>query len=390
MEIQKHPIWKNIKPYKKPIHFARFFLIKKIASLIPRSRFIGISGSVGKTTTKDVCLSVLSEKFKTIASKENIDPIFNIPDTILKIRPNIEKVILEMGIEYPGEMDFYLSLTGPATGIITRISPAHTQFLGSVDEITKEKGKLIRQLPKSGYAILNWDDLNARKLAKETNAEVIFYGTDPKNCHIWASNIRVEDGRTRFEINYGVERADVTFGLLGRHFAYPALAAAALGISCGINLISIKRGLEKVKPAPHRLQLLEGQNGSYIIDDTYNSSPVAVEEALNVLNELPARRRMVVLGEMRELGVYSEQLHREVARKIYKEKVDFVILGGGDARFIGDELIKLGFLPEKIEVNLSNSQIVPKILRTMGKGDLILVKGSRSIKLDEVVARIKK
>lgn len=390
MEIQKHPIWNNISPLKKPGHLIRFFLVRKLVKFYPRSAFIGITGSVGKTTTKELCLGVLSRKFKTIASRENIDPIFNIPETILKLRPEIKKVILEMGIEHPGEMDFYLSLVKPATGIITRVSFAHSEFLGGVDEILEEKGKLIKQLPKDGFAILNWDDLNARKLANETESNVLTYGTDPKTCVVWAGNIRLENHQTRFELNYGVERVDVTLPLLGRQFVYSALAAAALGISNKMTLISIKKGLEKIKAPEHRLQILEGLNGFSVLDDTYNSSPAALEEGINVLNELAARRRIVVLGEMRELGRFSEDLHRRIARKIYIDKIDLVILGGGDARFIGDELVKLGYPPERLEINLSNSQMVSKVLKVAGKGDIVLIKGSRAVKLDEIVKRLQK
>lgn len=390
MEIQKHSIWKGISPFKKPAHLIRFFLAKNFAKLYPRSIFIGITGSVGKTTTKELCFSVLSQKFKTLASKENIDPIFNIPATLLRLKPNVKKVILEMGIEYPGEMEFYLSLVQPATAIITRISFAHSQFLGDINKISQEKGLLVRQLPPDGFAILNWDDIYTRRLAKETKAQVIFYGTEGKNCDVWASNSKVEERGTHFELNYGVERVEVFLKLLGRHFVYPALAAASLGISCNISLINIKKGLEKVEPVKHRLQLLEGLGGWQVLDDTYNSSPAALEEALNVLNELPARRRIVVLGEMKELGIFSEELHRQIAQKIYKDKVDLVLLGGGDARFLADELIKLGFMPERLEINLSNSQIVSKILKITASGDLILVKGSRAVKLDEVAQRITK
>lgn len=390
MDISKHPIWNNISPYKKPAHLIRFFIAKRLANLYPRSAFIGITGSVGKTTTKEACLAVLSQKYTAIATKANIDPILNIPETLLKLRPRVKKVILEMGIEYPGEMEFYLSMVRPATAIVTRIFFAHSEFLGNIDQILKEKGALVRQLPKDGFAILNWDDIYSRKLTKETSAQVVFYGTDEKNCHVWASNIRLENNKTCFELNYGVERVEVTLQLLGRHFIYPALAAASVGIINNLTLVNIKRGLEKLSTPPHRLQLLEGQNGCYVLDDTYNSSPAALEEALNVVQELAARRRIIVLGEMRELGAYSEKLHRAVAQKIYKDKIDLVLLGMGDTKFIADELLKLGFLPERVEVNLSNSQLVSKLLRNIGKGDIILVKGSRAVRLDEVVQRISK
>lgn len=390
MDIQKHPVWDHVSPYKKPAHLLRFTLARRFAAFFPSSKFIGITGSVGKTTTALACKAVLEEKLTTVSTQESLDSIFNIPITVLKVRPKIKKVILEMGVEYPGEMDFYLSIVSPATAIVTKISFAHSEFLGGIEEIANEKAKLVRQLPKEGFAILNGDDVNTRKLAKETSAQVLFYGIDGKNCDVWASQIRLEGSKTVFELNYGVERVEVVMNLLGRHMVYPALAAAALGVSCGFSLITVKRGLEKIKPAPHRMQIMEGLEGWNVLDDTYNSSPAAVEEAINVLNELPGRRRIVVLGEMRELGPYSQQLHRSVAGKIYKEKPDFVLLGGGDARFIGDELLKLGFSPERMEVNLSNSQMVNRILKIAGKGDLILVKGSHAVKLDEVVKRITK
>lgn len=388
MDINKHPIWNNISPFKKPLHLSRFFLAKQLAKFYPRSTFVGITGSVGKTTTALCCRKVLEQKFNTISTAENMDPILNIPLTLLNLRPKTKKAIIEMGVEYPGEMDFYLSFVKPETAIITRIFFAHSQFLGGIEEITQEKAKLIKQLPKEGYAILNWDDPYTRKLSKETEAQIIFYGTDPKDCDIWASGIYIEEGMTHFQLNYGVERVEVNIKLLGRHMVYPALAAAALGITCGLSLINIKKGLEKVEPVIHRLSLLEGLNGYYVIDDTYNASPAAVEESLNVLNELPAHHRILVLGEMRELGIYSEQLHRQLAQKIFRDKIDLVLLGTGDTKYISDELMRLGFVPEKLEANLSNQQIVSKIIRYAKKGDLVLVKGSRAVKLDEVVGRI--
>lgn len=390
MNIKQHPTWGNISSYKRPAHLLRFFLAKKVAALYPRKNVIGITGSVGKTTTKEACYAVLSQKFKTIATWKNLDPIFNIPITLLKIRPDTKKVILEMGIEYPEDMDFYLSLVRPGIGIVTKIFFAHSEFLGGIDEISKQKAKLITQLPEDGLAILNWDDIQVRKLADKSPAEVMFFGTDPKNCHIVASNIRIKNNSTIFELNYGAERVEVVLRLLGKHYVSSALAAASLGVYSGMSLISIKKGLEKVEPSAHRLQLLGSGEDWTILDDTYNSSPSALEEALNVLSELPAKRRIAVLGEMKELGKYSEKFHRLAAQRLYKDKIDLVFLGGGDALFIADELEKLGFPKERLESNLSSSQLVAKLIRVLGKGDIVLVKGSRAVKLDEVVERLAK
>lgn len=397
MDIISHPIWNQITPYKtkisplkKPLHLLRIYLAKQYAKLYDRERFIGVTGSVGKTTAVLASAAVLSQKYKVITTKPNLDPILNIPNTLLRMTPNIKRCILEMGIEYPGEMDFYLSLIRPKVAIVSKISYAHSQFLGDISDIASEKGKLVGQLPTDGVAILNWDDLETRKLSQKCKGSVVFFGTDEQNCNVWAGNIRIEDFKTTFELNLGVERVKINYKLLGKHQVYPALAAAALGIVYDIPLTKIKLALESVEPFEHRMQSVPGPSGSVILDDTYNCSPAALEEALETLLQVPGRRRVVVLGEMRELGRYSESLHREVARKIYKEKIDMVFLGGGDANFIADELKSLGFLDERIETNLQNSQIVSKLLKSLGKGDVCLIKGSRAIRLDEVVKRIAK
>lgn len=394
IDIKNHPIWKgsplwgSVNPLKKRGHLFRFFLARHFAKLFPRSRFIGITGSVGKTTTVAACLALLKEKFEVIATSPDLDPIFNIPITILKLRPKIKKVILEMGIQYPGEMEFYLSMVKPYTGIVTRFGLQHSSNLGTLDEIIDEKAKLIEQLPKEGYAILNYDDPRVRKLSERTKAQVIYYGSDPKNCHVWFGKQRLQDFKTVFELNYGVERVLIRSKLLGFHQIYPLAAAAALGISCDMSLTTIKKGLEKVESSPHRLQALAGYNGSTILDDTHNAAPIAVEEALETLNHVPARRRIVILGEMKELGDLSEKMHRGVARKIYKDKIDLVFLGTGDAEFIKDELLKLGFIPERIQSNLQNPQIVAQLLKILVRGDIVLIKGARSVRLDEVVQRV--
>ncbi len=397
MDISKHPIWSQVTPYKtkipvfkKPFHLLRFKLARQYAKLFSNEAFIGITGSVGKTTCVQISREVLSEKYVTISTIPNLDPILNIPITILKMRPTIKRAILEMGVEYKGDMDFYLSLVRPKTAVVTQIYFAHSEFLGSIEEIVEEKGKLVEQLPEDGIAILNWDDPNSRKLAEKTKARIVFFGKDKKNCTIWADNIVIENFQTIFELNCGVERVQVVYKLLGEHQIYPALAAAALGLAHGVPLIRIKNALERVEPSEHRLQAVSGHNGSVILDDTYNSSPIAVEGAIDTLMKIPARRRILVLGEMRELGKYSEKLHRQIAQKIYQEKIDLVLLGGGDAKYIADELRSLGFLDDRIEQDLQNSQIVSRLLKMLSKGDICLIKGSRAIRLDEVVKRVMK
>lgn len=368
----------------------RIYLARQYAKLYPRSLFIGVTGSVGKTTCVQASLAVLSQKFKTIATVPNSDPLLNIPTTLLKINPSTKKVILEMGIEHKGEMDFYLSLLHPQTVVLTKIAFAHSEFLGNLDEIIEEKGKLIEQLDEKGVAIINWDDPASRKLAKKCKGTIVYFGTDPQNCTIWVGNVKVENFKTSFELNLGVERVKVNLKLLGQHQIYPSLAAAALGVVNDIPLTKIKLALETVEPSEHNMQVLIGPNGSVILDDTCNCSPAALEAAIDTLLEISARRRVLVLGEMKELGRYSEKLHRQIAQKIFKEKIDFIFLGQGDALIIASELKDLGFWEERVEANLQTGQIVSKLLKNLDKGDVVLIKGSRTLRLDEVVKRIAK
>ena len=295
-----------------------------------------------------------------------------------------------MGIDYKGEMDFYLSLVQPKTVIMTQISYVNCEDLGDIDEIVEEESKLIKQLDTSGVAILNFDDPQSKKLAKECQGSVIYYGSDPQNCTVWAGNIKIEDFRTSFELNLGVERVKVNLRLLGSHQVYSCLAAAALGIVNDIPLTKIKLSLESLQGLEHRMQVVLGPNGSTILDDTINCSPADLDAAIDTLLQVNARRRILVLGQMPNLGKYSDFLHRQAAQKIFKEKIDLVYLGQGDAEIIGEELKSLGFWEERISSNLQNSQIVSKLLKTLGKGDAVLIKGDRLLRLDEVVKRISK
>ncbi len=365
-------------------------MARQYAKLFPGEIFTGVTGSVGKTTCVAAAGLVLSQKYKTLLTNPNLDPVLNIPTTLLKLNPSIKKVILEMGIEYKGEMDFYLSLVHPKTAIVTRISYAHNQFLGGINEILLEKGKLVESLGKDGVAILNWDDPDCRKLSQICKGNVVFFGTDAKTCTVWAGNVKIENFATSFELNLGVERVKVNMKLLGVHQVYPALAAAALGVVNDIPLTKIRFALEKVEPSPNRMQVISGPDGSVIVDDTYNCSPAALEGAIDTLLAIPAKRRILVLGEMRELGQFSEQLHRQIAQKIYKEKLDLVFLGQGEAQIIADELKSLGFWEEHLKFNLQNSQLVSELLKILSKGDVCLIKGSRAVRLDEVVKRIAK
>lgn len=376
----------KVPALKKPL----IYLARQYAKIYPRPIFTAVTGSLGTATCVKAAAAILSQKFKTISTDYYSNSIIRIPQTILRINPSVKKVILEMNVEHKGELDFYLSLIRPQTVVVTRIAFAKSEFLGSPEEVLEEQVKLVEQLDENGVAILNFDDPYSRKLAKKCKGTVIFFGTDPENCTIWAGNIKIENFRTTFELNLGVERAKVNFPLLGIHKVYSALAAATLGVVSNIALTKIKLALETLPQEEHQMQTLAGPNDSIILDDTYNSAPADLEAAIDILLQMSARRRVLVLGEMKNLGKYSEMLHRQIAQKVFKEKIDLIFLGQGDTQFIGAELKDLGFWEERVDSNLQNSQLVNRLLKNLGKGDLVLIKGSPGARLDEVVKRISK
>lgn len=365
----------------RPIQLLKTYLVRQYVRLYPKDLFVAVSGCLDRTTCMTACVAVLSQKFK-ILSNLSADSVLSIPSALLKLTPNLGKVVLDMSGS-ADDMDFNLSLIQPRTVIFTRISQ-------DLDNIIDQEIKLIRQLDLAGCAILNFDDPVCKRLAKECQGQVLYYGTDPQNCTVWAGNIKLQDFKTTFELNLGVERVKVNLKMLGSHQVYPALAAAALGIINDIPLTKIKLSLESIETLPHCMQVFLGPNGSTILDDTLSSSPYEVESAIDTLLQLSARRRILVLGQMPNLGKYSDQLHRRIAQKIFKEKIDLTFLGQGDAEIVAAELKSLGFLEERISSNLQNSQIVAKLLKTLAKGDVVLIKGARLLRLDEVVKRIAK
>ena len=363
---------------KRPLTFLKYYLSKQYVKFYPQDMFVAVCGSLGKTTTVRLSQAVLSQKYKTITTEANKDSVTNIPQTLLKLNPSFQKAVLEMGADSAGEADFYHSLVKPKVVILTRIISEQAEI-----------SKLLSFLPNDGIVILNWDDINSKKLAQQVPSQVVYYGTDPQNCTVWAGNVRIENFRTNFELNLGVERVKVELPILGLHQIYPALAAAGLGVIHGIPLTKIKIALESVEPEDHKFQLLIGPNGSYILDDTFSATPIEVESAIDTLVQIPARRRMLVLGEMIDSN-YSSDGYRKIAEKIYKEKLDFIFLGQGSIKVISEELKSLGFWEERVESNMLNSQLVSKLLKILGKGDVCLIKCSRTVRLDEVVKRIAK
>lgn len=375
-----HPVKRRIAKYY-------LWILKKFFGL----KVIGITGSVGKTTTKEMIASVLSQKYRVRATYANIDPIYNIPTTILKCNPRTQMLVLEMGIEHPGEMDFYFWLATPDVSVLTNIYYTHTQFLGGIKGVIKEKGKIVSGLHRDSWAVLNADDNRVAVMAKKTSAKTVMYGTKP-DVQVHAEDTLLTDNlKTQFNLIIGKSEQDITLSLLGDHWIYAALAASAVGEIFEVPIKKIKTGLESVGPQVHRMTPLITKKGTIIIDDTYNSSPLGAMAAIRVLSKIgEGKKKIAVLGDMLELGDYERDGHVEVGMCAAKNEVDLLFCIGANADFIKEGAIKGGMKEGKIFVFQKAKDALFDITKLLDKNVVILFKASRRIKFDELVDQFRK
>ncbi len=399
------------KLFKKPLQF----ILKILASRILRKfkpDIIAITGSVGKTSTKDAIYEVLSKKFKVKKNKGSYNNEIGIPLTILGLDPsgsflvwgkNIvlslikilfgreywDIVILEMGADRPGDISYLTSFIKPRVAVVTRVAPAHLEFFGTVENIAREKGRLVEAIDNEGWAVINIDDNMVAGMTRRCNGKILSVGTDGK-ADIRADKIKVNLGYTNFDVHYKKDLVLVSIKSPGRHQVYTALSAIACGIIYDMDLRETADLLKNYKPPRGRVNLIGGINKSIIIDDTYNSNPGSVESAINTLNdikrEIPASRRITILGDMLELGIQKEDLHRKTG-KMLTGKTDIVFLIGELSHGTFDE-IKNDF-PKKCFWFRDAADAVVEIKRIMKENDIILVKGSRGMRMERIVEAIK-
>lgn len=374
----------QVDSFKKTYGDLKHFLAKHYRKIYSQTgaEFIAVIDPASPKITGRAIYQILSEKYPTIASNPSTDgpQPASLASTILKLSPKIKKVILDLSDEDHLKLDSSITLINPTTLLITRIlEPSLVQSLAGLIESSLGDKTLI----------LNWDDAYCRRLGDQ-GGEVVYFGSDPNNCHVWAGNINVVNFQTSFELNYGVERVEITTPLLGNFQIEPLLAAATVGIRAGVSLINLKKGLEEIEVSDSQLQPFKGFSDSIVLDSSSSSHPLIIEAAIDILNQLPARRRMIVIGEIGPTGELPASSYQQIAQKIYKDRVDLVFTTGGDATIVGEELINLGFIPERLQTKLQIQQIVAQLLKILAKGDVVLLCGSKAVRLDEVVKKITK
>lgn len=396
MKLEDITGWKNINPFKKQSYALKLYLAKQYSKLIPPSKIIAVTGTLGKTTTIYLLHSILSSKMVLPKLQEKgwqspLDKFLELSSLVFKISPRVEKAVLELDPKNVKEVNGLKEFIKYNSLIITYFSDIKDSFPDESEKVADAFEELVKLLPEDGTLILNWEDSQVRRFAdKFSGTGIVFFGFDEKNCHVWASNLRIENFQTVFELNYGVERVEVRSNLLGYHQVISMLAAATAAINLGFSLISVKKGIEKVESLTGRMQVISGLNNSIIIDDTYDGETKGFLEALGTINLIPARRRIVVLGEMSSDIKTSEKIHTLIAREIYSNKIDLVLLGSGRAKFVEEELGKLGFIPERMMSGLQNPAVVSNLIKILGKGDVVLIKGHPNLKYSEIVKKVTK
>lgn len=348
-------------------------------------RIIGVTGSVGKTTTKELIAAVLGTRYRTFKSEGNYNNEIGLPLMLLKLTEAHERAVLEMGFYQPGEIRFLCGLARPQVGVVNNVYAVHLERAGSIENIARGKAELVEALPPApeGVAVLNYDDPLVLAMLSRTRARVITYGLDPA-ADVWADSIEsLGLAGIHFHLHYRRETLHVRVPLLGRHSVHTALRAVAVGLSEGLTWQEIVEGLQAIGATQLRLVAVTGPHGSLILDDTYNASPESVIAALNLLNDLEGRR-VAVLGDMLELGSYEEMGHRLVGRRA-GDVADLLVTVGPRARLIAEEARGVGLAPAAVVELENSSQALDLLRRVIRRGDVILLKGSRGVRLDVIV-----
>jgi UDP-N-acetylmuramoyl-tripeptide--D-alanyl-D-alanine ligase len=345
-------------------------------------RVIGITGSVGKSTTKETIAEVLEQRYLTLKNQGNLNNEIGLPLTLLRLNESYERVVLEMGFYVPGEITLLCDMALPQVGVITNIGTVHAERAGSQETIARGKVELIQALPEGGVAILNYDDPWVRWMAGQTKARVLFYGLSPE-ADLWADEVEsLGLEGIRFCLHYQGDAIYMRIPMIGRHSVHTGLRAAAVGLVEGLSWQEINNGL-RATYAQLRLVAVRTQCGALVLDDTYNSTPESALAALNLLSELEGHK-VAVLGDMLELGSYEHLGHEKVGLRA-GEVADELITVGTRAHTIARAAQKAG-LPADNITELENSDQVIEFLRNrLHEQDVVLVKGSRAMHMEEIV-----
>jgi UDP-N-acetylmuramoyl-tripeptide--D-alanyl-D-alanine ligase len=358
-----------------------------------RNRFeipvVAITGSSGKTTTKEMTAAILSRERRLLKNEGNLNNLVGLPLTLFQLHTAHEAAVLEMGTNQRGEIARLAEIAGPTVGVITNVGPAHLEGLISLETIREEKGDLFRIMDNRGTAVINLDDEALAPWAQRWTGKMITFGIQG-DAAVTASRIahEGEKGMIFTLLMEGMSR-DILLPVPGFHNVSNALAAAAASYATGAAFESICQGLMAFKPVGGRMEVWRLNNGGFLIDDTYNANPASVAVALKTLQGLKGEcRSTVILGDMLELGSEAEKYHEEIGRAAADTGVGKAYLRGDFAKAFVRGAMKRGMKSDQVFVDLSTEETVAHLKACLKAGDWVLVKGSRKMKMEEIVRAI--
>jgi UDP-N-acetylmuramoyl-tripeptide--D-alanyl-D-alanine ligase len=345
---------------------------------------IAVTGSAGKTTTKEAIAHVLSTRFRVLKSEGNFNNHFGLPLMLLKLEPEHDAAVVELGMSHAGEITALAHIAQPETGVVTNVAPVHLEFFNSVAEIACAKRELIEALPANGTAVLNADDEHVSQFGRGFKGRVVTYGLGPAAA-VRAENLKsLGEKGSGFDIVVGDRREPATLPLVGSHNVYNALAATVVALERGLTLSEAVSALETLTPGDKRGQVVRIGNIT-VINDCYNSNPKALAAMVDALAAMPARRRIVIAGEMLELGPQGEAMHREAGKQIAAKGIDVLIGVRGLASPMVEAAKQAGMNAEFVVTPEEAGEWLAEETR---EGDVVLLKASRGVKLEKALEKL--
>jgi len=344
---------------------------------------VGVTGSTGKTTTKEAIAHVLSSRFRVLKSEGNFNNHFGLPLMLLKLEAGHDIAVIEMGMSHAGEIAALAKIAHPQIGVVTNVAPVHLEFFNSIADIARAKYELVESLPAGGTAVLNADDGYVSQFGRDFHGKVVLYGFGP-SADVRAENV-VSRGAagSEFDLVAGGCRERSILPLVGSHNISNALAALAVGLERGLTPSEAVAALATLTPADKRGQVVRFGNIT-VINDCYNSNPKALGAMVDALAAMPASRRIVVAGEMLELGPVGEELHRQSGRHMAEKKIELLLGVRGLARPMVEAAREAGMRAEFVE---SPEEAGEWLARETRAGDLVLLKASRGVKLERALEK---
>lgn len=347
---------------------------------------VGITGSTGKTSVKDLTAAVLAMRLRVAASPRSFNTEVGVPLAILGADPEAEVLVCEMGSRGRGHIALVAGVAAPRVGVVTNVGVAHMELFGSAETIADSKAELVEALPEDGTAVLNADDPVVRDFADRTRARSLLYGTSA-DAEIRGEDLALDDlGRPAFTLATADGRERVQLAVAGEHMASNALAAAACGVALGLSAGECAAGLKDARLSPWRMEVLDAPGGYRVVNDAYNANPASVVAALRTARWMAREGRcLAVLGEMAELGPISREQHEWIGEQVARMGIHALITVGDTARLVAVAAAREGVEPDRVRTCDTTEDAITAVRELVRPGDVVLVKGSRVARLERVV-----